>query len=71
MVATLVLGLGTLFYLVSHPAEEPGSASLVLVEGWARFGEQKLQIGDRCEPPGLLVAGADASVVLRYPDGVF
>ena len=69
MVATLVLGLGTLFYSLFSAGENPDPASLVLVEGWARFGEEKLSIGDRCEPPGLIVAGTDAAVVLRYPDG--
>lgn len=69
MVASVVLGMGALLYALLSPPREPDPSSLVLVEGWAGYGGRELQVGDRCDPPGRIVAGIDAAVVLRYPDG--
>ncbi len=67
--AAAVIGIGVFLFAHYSPSKKTNPGSLILVEGWAHFDEKKLQVGDRCEPPGRIVAGTDADVVLQYPDG--
>lgn len=67
--ASLVLGLGSLFYSLSNSDKPTNPASLVLVEGEAQMNDFQLGIGERMEPPGLLTSEPGEAVVLRYPDG--
>ncbi|MFT5469009.1 MAG: hypothetical protein ACI8UO_004123 [Verrucomicrobiales bacterium] len=71
--ASIVFMLGAMFYLLRTVTEIRGpgntAASLELGEGQAQFEGRVLNVGDRFDPPGRLVALGEETVVFRYPDG--